>query len=155
MIVAKRILVTAALLVSLALGLGRASADVVLWGNDTDKPKNPANFTGTEFTVLVDNAPFFVLRTKAAGYTLGQRGEIVDLRIDECLSCRVTGPVTILPIRGKPTIYVGPVRVVTVYPEDAAADHAASEEALARDWADALARGLPKVVPLSSLPSQK
>lgn len=144
---AQRFLATAAVLVLLALGAGRATAEVVLWGDDTDKPKNPTNFTGTEFPILVDAAPFFVLRTGAAGYTLAQRGGIVDLRIDEALSRHLSGPVSVSPIRGKPTIYVGPVRIVTVYPEDAVAAKAKDANELAAAWAEALAVGLPKVVP--------
>lgn len=141
----RRILATAAVLVLLALRV--SAAEVVLWGDDTDKPKDPKNFTATEFRVLVNGVPFMTLRTPAAGYTLAQRGSIVDLRIDEALSRRLTGPVTISSIRGKPTIYVGSVRVVTVYPQDSTAAGTKSECELAKIWAAALADGLPKVVP--------
>ncbi len=145
---AQRMMAAIAVLVLVGLGVGRANAaEVVIWGSDTDKPMNPTNFSADQFIIDVNGAPFFVLRTSAAGYTLAQRGAIVELRIVEALSRRLAGPITISLIRGKPTIDVGNVRVVTVYPQDAKAAGAADEMALAKAWAAALAKGLPRVVP--------
>ena len=142
---AQRILATAAVLVLLALRV--SAAEVVLWGDDTDKPKNPTNFASNEFQVKVNGVSFLVLRTNAAGYTIAQRGAILELRIVEALSRRMSAPVTISPIRGKPTIYAGNVRLLTVYPQDAVAAQAKDENELAKAWAAAFAEGLPKVVP--------
>lgn len=154
---ARRMMATAAaVLVLVGLSIGQASAaEVVLWGSDTNKPLNPTNFNADQFHIKVNGVPFFVLRTAAAGYTLAQRGEIVEIRIVEALSRREVAPVTISLIRGKPTIDVGNVRIVTVYPRDAKADGAKDMMSLAKQWAGFLAKGLPVVVPGGFKPGVK
>lgn len=121
--------------------------EVVIYGDASDKPSVPPYFSPDEVAVAVDSVVFFRLKTSAAGYKLSERARIVDMRITEVLCRRLVGPVTIRPIRGKPTIYVGPVRVVTVYPEDAKAAGMDCPWQLARQWADGLRQGLPVVVP--------
>ncbi len=145
-------------LATTALGLAccgvlAAGHEVAIWADAAEKPTASDRFTGDAYEVGVNATHFFTLRTAAAGYALIQRASIVDLRVTEVLSRRLTGPVTVSPIRGKPTIYVGPVRIVTVYPRDVAAANAASANELAAKWAAALSAGLPKVMPGASAAS--
>lgn len=137
------------LLVVLVVGLGTqaVAAEIVIYGDDTEKPLVPTGFSPSEILIGVDAAEFFVLKTAAAGYTLPERARIVDMRITEVLSRRIVGPVTVQRLRGRPTIYVGPVRLVTVYPEDVAASSARSAAALAQAWAAGVRAALPKVMP--------
>lgn len=129
------------------VGVQASQEEVVIWPSASDKPKAPESFAAEAYEVGVNGVSFFTLRTSAAGYQLIERAYIADLRLTEVLSRRLTGPVVIKPIRGKPTIYVGPVRVISVYPNDVAAYRARSAEELACKWAQALREGLPRVVP--------
>lgn len=131
----------------LLAGVGASQEEVVIWPSASDKPKAPEAFSAEAYEVGVNGVSFFTLRASAAGYKLIERACIADLRLTEVLSRRLTGPVVVKPIRGKPTIYVGPVRVITVYPNDVAACRAKSAQELACRWAQALREGLPRVVP--------
>jgi len=137
------------LLVVLVAGLrAQAVADeIVIYGDDTEKPQVPTGFSPSEIIIGVDAAQFFVLKTLAAGYTLPERARIVDMRITELLCRRIVGPITVKPLRGRPTIYVGPLRLITVYPEDVAASTAKTAAELAAVWAAGVRAGLPKVMP--------
>ncbi|MCX7599951.1 MAG: hypothetical protein N2512_13950 [Armatimonadetes bacterium] len=125
----------------------RGAEEVVIWGSAAEKPALPENLSVASYEVGVNGVSFFIVRAPAAGYTVAQRGYIADLRITEVLSRGLTGPVLIKWIRAKPTIYVGPVRIITVYPSDVAAWGVGSGAKLASMWARALRENLPKVVP--------
>jgi hypothetical protein len=101
----------------------------------------------TETEISLDNQLFFRIRTPAAGYTVLEREKTIYQRLVVILSCHRPGPVTISPIRGKPTIYVDGLQLVTVYPQDAAANPGASMMQLAQIWAANLRTGLPQVMP--------
>ncbi len=101
----------------------------------------------TEADIALDNVLFFRIRTPAAGYKVVEREKIVNQRLVDILSYRAGGPVTISPIRGKPTIYVDGTKLVTVYPRDVEANNATSMHQLAGIWATRLREGLPKVLP--------
>jgi len=135
------------LTVAAMLAMPAFADEIVIYGSDTEKPLTPEGFNPQQMVIGVDSTEFFVLRTAAAGYTLAQRACIVDLRITEALSLRLTGPVTVKRLRGRPTLYIGPVRLVTVYPEDVAAAGACCAWHLAQKWAAGVREGLPKVVP--------
>jgi len=146
-----RFMAAVCLSVALALvflaGAQAGQEEVVIWPHAVDKPKAPETFSAQAYEVGVNGVTFFVLRASAAGYRLIERAYIADLRLTEVLSRRLTGPVVVKPIRGRPTVYVGPVRVITVYPSDVAACRAKSADELASKWAEALREGLPRVVP--------
>lgn len=130
------------------LGLAQSgTGEVVIWGSSAEKPSLPESLSLKAYDVAVNGVVFFTIRAPAAGYTVAQRGYIADLRITEVLSRGLAGPIVIKYIRGKPTIYVGPVRVITVYPQDAAAWGVGSAAVLAETWAWNLHKNLPKVVP--------
>jgi hypothetical protein len=106
----------------------------------------------TEADIAINNFLFFRIRTPAAGFRVVEREKIINQRLVELLSDRVPGPVTISPIRGKPTIYVNGAKFVTVYPRDVEANKARSMHKLAGIWAERLREGLPKIMPGSPDP---
>ncbi len=109
----------------------------------------------TQVDIALDNHLFLRIRTPAAGYTILEREQIVNERLVAILSCHRPEPVTISLIRGKPTIYVDGVQLITVYPQDAAANKwwfrprspASAMMNLAQTWAYNLSQGLPQVMP--------
>ena len=106
-----------------------------------------AAYEPTEADIAINNTVFLRIRTAAAGFTVAQREKIINERLVVILSCHKPGPVTISSINGKPTIYVDGVQLVTVYPQDGAANKAKSLMAVAQTWAKNLRVGLPKVMP--------
>lgn len=101
----------------------------------------------TEADIGINNFLFFRIRTPAAGYKVVEREKIINQRLVEILSDRTAGPVTISPIRGKPTIYVDGMKLVTVYPRDVDANNAGGMDGLANIWAQRVREGLPKIMP--------
>jgi hypothetical protein len=77
------------------------------------------------------------------GLPLEVRAEILDTRMTEILSAGIAGPIVIGDIRGKPTIWVGAYRFITVYPEDAAAK-GTTMMCLAKMWAERVRQTLLK-----------
>ncbi len=137
----------ALLMAAVCISAYAVTDEVVILGSDTEKPQVPTGFTPEEAVIGVGSVHFFTIKASAAGYTIPQRARIVNIRLTELLSRRLAGPVTVKPIRGKPTVYVGPVRLVTVYPQDVKAAKAVSARALAEEWAQSLRVGLPTVMP--------
>ncbi|MFQ6133003.1 MAG: hypothetical protein ACE5R4_13260 [Armatimonadota bacterium] len=90
--------------------------------------------------VGLNNRLLLRIRTNAAGWTILERRTLVDQRLVHVLSYENTiqPDVRIGDIRGKPTIYVGDTKLITVYPRDAEAN-AASMERLAEIWAGRVA----------------
>ncbi len=132
-----------------------ASEEIAIYGTYEEVPLVGEWPAAAKGQVAVGSVPFFVIPGNAGGLTLVQRATIVDARITEILSHGVLGPVTVKPIRGKPTVYVGAYRLITVYPRDAQNAGVECSWQLARQWAKSTAKALPKVMPrafMGSLP---
>lgn len=123
--------------------------EVKVYGGADEKPVTNAQVIPDEFEIGVGGLNFFRIRTAAAGFSAAERARIVDARIVHILSYGELDPedVHIVPVRGKPTIYVGDVRLVTVYPSDVEAAGADSMEQLAGWWAASVACCLKSVAP--------
>ena len=138
----------AAFTIALMLGgLGAACAqvpgEVVLWGDEYSKPPtNAANYDPERAEIKIDAAVFFELRSPAVGYTVAEREVIILQRIIEIFGSGKIAPVYVAPVRGRPTIYVDKVRLVTVYPEDVVSYGARSAWTLAEQWAEGVRKGL-------------
>jgi|GEM_PF-2334169 len=100
----------------------------------------------------IDNHLFLRIRTPAAGFKIEERRVLLDQRLVEILSYENTRnpKVWIGNIRGKPTIYVGETKLITVYPRDAKANNTTSSW-LASHWAQRLRAGIPQVAPVRTL----
>lgn len=123
--------------------------EVKIMAGEDEKPPDEAKFVPDVFDIGVDGEIFFRIRTSAAGFSAAQRAAIVNTRIVHIISYvpLTPGAVHIQHVRGKPTIYVGSVRLVTVYPGDVEATGAASMQQLATIWAASTACCLRNVAP--------
>ena len=94
----------------------------------------------------------FSILTNAGGFTIAERERIVYMRLTEIMSSVRVRPsaFSIVTVRGKPTICVGPYRLITVYPRDAEAAGCTSQE-LAVEWMASLMDHLPKVTPVNNM----
>lgn len=131
----KAALVLACLIVMLLAGLSAASAEIVIYSGEEDVPLAGNLPPETAGEIKVDEFLVLTLPGGGGGVPLNVRAEIMDTRITEILSAHILGPVTVGQIRGKPTIWVGEYRLITVYPEDAQAT-GTTMEALAATWAE-------------------
>jgi hypothetical protein len=124
---------------------------VVISGDLDDKPstRGPAL---EKADIAIGNHHMFTIETNAAGFTIAERERIVYMRLTEIMSnVRVSeSAFGIADVRGKPTICVGPYRLITVYPRDAEAAGCSSFE-LAVEWTESLVRNLPWVTPVNNL----
>lgn len=121
--------------------------EVKVWGSLESKPKTAESYTPEKVTIGVGSFEMFEMETAAAGYSLPEREVAVYNRLIEILS---KGPgraeaVCVGRVRSAPTIYVGNVRLVSVYKRDAEAA-GMTQEALAEKWRDGVAAVLPRVV---------
>lgn len=122
--------------------------EIVLFGDDTDKPPtNAANYHPTSAPIEINGAVYFTILTPAAGYTVAERETIVLKRLVEAMSADTLPPVYVDTVRGRPTLYVGKIRLITVYPQDVAAAGAVSDWALANEWAAGVRAGLLRTAP--------
>ncbi len=152
-----RTIASVALVVLLVLAVSAAWAgqpdEYVLYGSYEDVPLVGWWPAGASGMIAVGGVEFFVIPGNGGGVTLPVRAEIVDARIAEILSAGISGPVCgksarwVRDIRGQPTIFVGPYRLITVYDIDAVNAGAASAQALALKWAHSVAAALPQVLP--------
>lgn len=155
-----RAIATAVLAASLALAVSAAFAadvcnaptcSVIVSGDLSDKPatRGPAL---EKADIAIGNHDLFTIRTNAGGFTIAERERIVYMRLTEIISNVRVRPsaFTITGVRGKPTLCVGPYRLITVYPNDAAAAGCTSEE-LAAEWMASLMHQLPWVTPVNNL----
>lgn len=141
---------TAAAFTILALmlgGLGAACAqvpgEIVLWGDENFKPPtNAAAYDPDRAKIKIDAAVFFEIRSPAVGYSVAEREAIILQRIIEIFSSGKIAPVYVAPVRGRPTIYVHKIRLVTVYPDDVRAYAARDAWTLAEHWAEGVRKGL-------------
>ena len=120
--------------------------EIVMYGDDKDKPKTNDKWTPEKSDIAVDNGYFFTILTPAIGYSIPQREAIVYQRITQILSTNPLAPVTVGKVRGRPTVWVGDMRLVTIYPVDAQAAKV-SEDELAAQIAAHTRAALKKVAP--------
>ncbi|MFO7946249.1 MAG: hypothetical protein R6V19_05515 [Armatimonadota bacterium] len=127
------------------------SGDIVISGDLDNKPATRGP-TMDRAEISLGTHPILTIRTPAAGFTIAERERIVYIRLTEIISCqRITPDIfKIRKVRGKPTLYVGDYRFITVYPRDAAAAGLSSME-LAEKWLASLRRVLPQVAPYASV----
>jgi hypothetical protein len=114
-------LILSVLLVLLVAGWAAAQADIVIYTGGTDLPQVGKLPVATAGDIKVNGALVMKIPGNGGGLPLDVRAEIVDTRMTEILSAGLVGPVRVGDVRGKPTIWVGDYRLITVYPEDAAA----------------------------------
>lgn len=120
--------------------------ELKLWGSLDSKPKTAEAYKPDKVEIGIGSYKLLELRGPAAGYTLPEREVAVYNRLVEALSIgQVTpGMVCVGKVRSAPTIYVGPVRFISVYRQDAIRANT-TQEALAQEWRDRLAQVLPKL----------
>lgn len=123
--------------------------EVKIYAGENEKPVTLARIVPDEYEIGVGGTMFLRIRGGAAGFSAAERARIVNTRLTYILSYGDLDPdaVQIIPVRGKPTIYVGNVRLITVYPCDAEAAGASSMEELATIWAAATACCLREIAP--------
>ncbi len=150
----KAILLTVAALVACAwLATGVASAqvedEIVILGGENEKPVVDAKYVADVVEIGVGGEMLFRVRASAVGYSPAQRARIVDTRLVYALSYGCVKPecVRVESVRGLPTVYIGNVRIISVYPSDAEAAGAECSEWLANVWASSVAACLPSLVP--------
>lgn len=146
------VLVGAGLLVcwSLTAVCGAQPTDqVVILGGADEKPVAAAKRTPDEVAIGVGGVTLLRIRASAMGYSPAERGRIVDARLVYALSYADLDPdaVQVHMVRSVPTIYIGRVRLISVYPADAEAAGAASAEKLAELWAASVASCLRSLAP--------
>ncbi len=108
----------------------------------------------TTMDIALGNYKFFDIRTAAAGYTVDQRQKLVNERLIDIFAAGQPKPVTVSAIRGKPTIFVNGIKLITVYPRDAeAAGGGICINQLAATWAKRVEEGLPRVWPGCRFPT--
>lgn len=127
--------------------------DVVLWGDVNEKPvSNAADYNPATAEIRIGDVLFLVLRSPAAGYTVAERETVILRRLVAIYGSGRIAPVRVIPVRGLPTIYVGNIRLVTVYPRDVAAAADGSVGDLARHWAEGVRQGVLLTAPSNCFP---
>ena len=120
-----------------------ATPETVIYGGEGDLPKAGALPLATAGRIAVNGILALDIPGGGGGVPLNVRAEILDTRMTEILSAGIAGPITIGEIHGKPTIWVDSYRLVTVYPEDAAATGTTMMD-LANTWAEGVRQTLLK-----------
>lgn len=130
--------------------------EVKIYAGENEKPVTLARVMPDEYEIGVGGMMFLRIREGAAGFTAAERARIVNTRMTYIISYEDydADAVRIEPVRGKPTIYVGNVRLITVYPSDVEAAGAGSMQELAEEWADATACCLRDVVPWARIQAE-
>jgi hypothetical protein len=124
-----------------------ACEGLVLYGATNDRPVF-SNSEKAPATVAVGGRELFVIPGAAMDYPAAQRREIVESRVTLALSTCPDAPVHIMAINGKPTVYIGMIRLITVYPSDVAGAGARSARQLAMEWRQATRAAMLEVGPL-------
>ena len=117
--------------------------------------QEPKYVPPTQMDIAIGNYKFFDIRTPAAGYSVDERQKLVNTRLIDIFAGGKPGPVTVSSIRGKPTIFVNGIKLVTVYPRDVEGSGAKCTQCLAAEWAARVAEGLPRVWPGCRFPTPK
>lgn len=143
------VMVLGALMVGALACMAQPKNEVKILGGENEKPVTMAREMPEEYDIAIDGELLFRIRTSAAGFTAAERMRIIHARLVHIISFGPIAPETvhIVSVRGKPTIYVGNVRLVTVYPSDVEATDAASMKQLATWWAASVASSLHRVAP--------
>ena len=144
----KASLILPLLLVLMLAGTWVAQAEIVIYSGDGDVPQVGKLPAATAGEIKVNDALVFKIPGAGGGVPLDVRAEIADTRLTEILCAWTMGtPVTVGEVRGKPTIWVGEYRLITVYPEDAAAE-GTDMKSLANSWAANVSAMLWKCSPM-------
>ncbi len=140
-------------IVAIALtGVAVGSTDeIVISGDLNDKPPT----RGPDMAradIAIGDYLLLTIRTPAAGFTVAERESIVYMRLTEILSNERMDPgdFVLSEVRGKPTLWVGNYRLITVYPRDAEAAGTTSRQ-LAVTWLESLRTKLPEVAPINAV----
>lgn len=120
--------------------------ELKIWGGLDSKPKIADGYEPEKVEIGIGSYKLLELRGPAAGYTLAEREVAVYNRLTEALSQGPVSPkmICVGQVRSAPTIYIGPVRFVSVYARDAAAVRMTQQQ-LACAWAKRLSEVLPKI----------
>lgn len=123
--------------------------EVKILAGEDEKPTTSAREAPEVFDIGINGETFFRIRASAAGFTAAERARIIYARLIHIISYGEIDPaaVRVIRVRGKPTIYAGNVRLVTVYPSDVKATNAKSMGQLARIWAASTACCLEQFAP--------
>jgi hypothetical protein len=128
---------------------------VKILGEEAEKPVTDAEYVPEVFDIGVLTASCSSASGQRAqrASTAAERARIINARIVHIISYAPVNPeaVRVVPVRGKPTIYVGNVRLVTVYPSDVEATGAESMQRLANIWAASTACCLRNIAPWSRI----
>lgn len=148
----KRVCLLGLALVPLVLALPSIGAcavpdEIVYYGAEDQRPMVADAWQPDLVEIKTDSFVYFTIRTPAAGFSIAEREAIVLQRLIEVMSSGNISPVYVDEVRGAPTVYVGKIRIVTVYPQDVAASGAANAQALAWQWADGIRKGLLATAP--------
>ena len=151
-----RVLVTAmvgALLLSLGTALWAAECcptgkEIRLWGGDGDKPKVNENFKPDTAVIGIGRFEILTIKTPAVGVSVAEREVIIYNRLCEILSNGPVNPgaVCVGKVRSAPTVFVGPYRLISAYPQDATV-YKMSTQQVAEMWAKSVAAIIPLVAP--------
>ncbi|MGI5818208.1 MAG: hypothetical protein ACOX9R_08930 [Armatimonadota bacterium] len=133
--------------------MAQVEGEVKILAGEDEKPVTDAAYVPDVFDIGVNGELFFRIRADAAGFSAAERARIINARIVHIISFAPVNPeaVRVVPVRGKPTIYVGNVRLVTVYPSDVEATGAESMQRLANIWAASTACCLRNIAPWSRI----
>lgn len=135
-------------LAAMAITLAAAQASSIVVSGDLDNKPATRGPDLDKAEIAIGSQLLFTIRTPAAGFTVAERARILDIRLTEIISnVRMDpGNFRLDQVRGKPTLYVGDYRLVTVYPRDAEAADCTDQE-LAERWLAGLREKLPLVAP--------
>jgi len=129
-------------------GLCAVADEVVILGDENEKPPvNAKAYDPATADIKIDGVLFFRIRTPAIGYSVAEREVIVLKRLVAVMSSGRIPPVSVDAVRGKPTVYAGKYRIVTVYPVDVQAAGMPDAQILAEKWADGIYKGLLATAP--------
>jgi hypothetical protein len=120
--------------------------ELKIWGGLDSKPATADSYDPDKVEIAIGSYKLLELHGPAAGYTLAEREVVVYNRLTEALSQGPVSPsmICVGKVRSAPTIYIGPVRFVSVYARDAAAVQMTQRQ-LACAWAKRLVEVLPKI----------
>jgi hypothetical protein len=137
--------------------LAEVEGEVKILAGEDEKPAADAKFVPDVFDIGIDGELFFRIRASAAGFSAHQRARIVNTRLVHIISFAPLDPaaVHVSPVRGKPTVYVGNVRLITVYPSDVEATGAQSMQHLANVWAASTACCLRNIAPWARIEAEQ
>lgn len=137
--------------------MAQVEGEVKILAGEDEKPVTDAKYVPDVFDIGINGEMFFRIRAEAAGFSAAERARIVNTRLVYIISYAPIDPesVHIEPVRGKPTIYVGNVRLITVYPSDVEATGARSMEHLANIWAASTACCLRALAPWQRIEAQQ